>query len=70
MRKKRTVQRSIFEIFSDHEIGRELKAISEFLDGHPEILDWVELDLHVREVYDTGRQGLTSETVLRCALLK
>lgn len=70
MRKKRTVQASIFDLYSDHEIGKELKAISEFLDAHPEFLDWVELDLHVEEVCDTGRHGLTSETVLRCALLK
>ena len=70
MRKKRTIQSSIFDLYSDHEIGKELKAISEFLDAHPVFVDWVELDLHVDDVYDTGRQGLSSETVLRCALLK
>lgn len=70
MRKTRTVQPSIFENYSDHEIGKELKAISNFLDKHPKFIDWVELDLHKKDVFDTGRQGLTSETVLRCGLLK
>ena len=70
MRKKRTVQMSIFDLYSEHEIGKELKAISDYLDDHPEFLDWVELDLHVKEVFDVGRHGLSSETVLRCGLLK
>lgn len=70
MRKKRTVQSSIFDLYSDHEIGKELKAISEFIDAHPQFLEWVEIDLYVKEVFDTGRHGLSSETVLRCALLK
>jgi len=30
----------------------------------------VVMDLHLKDVYDTGRQGLTAESVLRCALLK
>lgn len=70
MRKKRTVQASIFEVYSNHETGKELKAISQFLDKHPEFIDWVELDLREEDVLDTGREGLTSETVLRCGLLK
>ena len=60
MRKKRNVQVSIFDLYSDHEIGKELKFISGYLDNHPEFLDWVELDLHVDEIYDTGRHGLSS----------
>ncbi|OED40431.1 hypothetical protein AB833_12010, partial [Chromatiales bacterium (ex Bugula neritina AB1)] len=70
MRKTRTVQASIFENYADHETGQEFKAISRFLDEHPEFCDWVELDLRTEDVFDTGRQGLTSETVLRCGLLK
>ncbi len=70
MRKNRNIYVSIFDLYSDHEIGKELKAISEFLDVHPEFVDWVELDLRKKEAVDTGRQGLSSETVLRCALLK
>ena len=70
MRKKCTDQVSIFDLFSNHDIGKELKAISKRLDQHRELLDWVAMDLHLKDVYDTGRQGLPAESVLRCALLK
>jgi IS5 family transposase len=70
MRKTRTDQVSIFDSFSNHDIGKELKAMSERLDAHREMLEWVALDLHRKDVYDTGRQGLPAESVLRCALLK
>ena len=39
-------------------------------DRHRELLEWVVLDLHLKDVHDTGRQGLPAESVLRCALLK
>jgi hypothetical protein len=29
MRQERTVQASLFDLFADHEIGRELKAMSQ-----------------------------------------
>ena len=32
MRQKRTVQATTFEVFSDHEVGRELQTMSEWLD--------------------------------------
>ena len=70
MRKKCTDQVSIFDLFSNHDIGKELKAMSKRLDQHRAILDWVAMDLHLKDVYDTGRQGLSAESVLRCALLK
>ena len=70
MRKKCTDQVSIFDLFSNHDIGKELKAMSKRLDQHREILDWVAMDLHLKDVYATGRQGLPAESVLRCALLK
>jgi len=34
MRQERTVQASLFDLFADHEIGRELKAMSQWLDEH------------------------------------
>lgn len=34
MRAKRTHQMSIYEAFSKHEIGQELKTVSDWLDGH------------------------------------
>jgi len=70
MRQTRTGQVSIFDRFSNHDIGKELKAMSARLDRHRELLEWVVLDLHLKDVYDTGRQGLPAESVLRCALLK
>ena len=70
MREERTIQASIFDVFSKHELGRELKAISVWLDDHREVLRWVSADLGRHGVKPTGRKGLSAETVLRCALLK
>ena len=70
MRQERTVQASIFDVFAGHEIGRELKAMSEWLDGHRALLSLVAEDLRRDGVRATGRQGLPAEAVLRCALLK
>lgn len=70
MRIQRTANTSIFDLFSDHAIGLELKAISAFLDRHVEILEWVAADLRVKDVKKTGRTGLPAESVFRCALLK
>ena len=70
MRQERTVQASLFDLFAGHEIGRELKAMSAWLDGHRELLGLVAGDLRRHGVKETGRQGLPAEAVLRCALLK
>ena len=70
MRQVRTVQASIFDLFAGHEIGRELKAMSDWLDGHRELLSLVAEDLRRHGVKETGRHGLPAEAVLRSALLK
>jgi IS5 family transposase len=70
MRQERTIQASIFDRFAGHEIGRELRAMSGWLDEHPALIALVAKDLHRRGVKQTGRQGLPAESVLRCALLK
>lgn len=70
MRKKRITQVSIFDIFSEHEIGKELKGMSERLEQNRVILEWVAKDLRLKDVTDTGRQGLPAESVIRCAILK
>ena len=70
MRQERTVQASIFDVFARHEIGRELKAISQWLDEHAELVELVAADLLRHGVKPTGRQGLPAESVLRCGLLK
>jgi IS5 family transposase len=70
MRQERTVQSSIFDLFAGHEIGCELKAMSQWLDAHRDLLELVAGDLHRHGVKETGREGLPAEAVLRCALLK
>jgi transposase, IS5 family len=70
MRQERTVQASIFDVFATHEIGRELNAMSQWLDEHRALLGLVARDLVRVGVKDTGRQGLPAEAVLRCAFLK
>ncbi len=70
MREKRTIQSSIFEQYAKHEIGRELEAMSDWLDLQPELLDWVGMDLRTHPVVATGRKGLSIDSVLRCAILK
>jgi IS5 family transposase len=70
MRQKRTVQSSIFDVYAEHDIGRELKAMSDGLDAHSEILEWVAEDLCRPAAKHTGRIGMSAESILRCAILK
>ena len=70
MRQERTVQATIFEVFAGHEIGCELKAISQWLDRQSTLVSLVAGDLRRHGVRETGRRGLPAEAVLRCALLK
>jgi len=70
MRQERTVQCTLFDIFAAHEIGCELKAMSQWLDEHRDLLGLVAANLRRHALKDTGRHGLTAEAVLRCALLK
>ena len=71
MRQPRVVQATIFENFAQHDIGRELKAMSELLDQHRDkLLSLVMKDLGGGAVNATGRDGLSAETVVRCGLLK
>jgi len=70
MRQERTVQATIFEVFAQHEIGCELKAMSQWLDGQSGLISQVAADLRQQGVRETGRRGLPAESVPRCALLK
>src|SRR5262249_45426061 len=65
-----TVQATIFEVFAQHEIGCELKAMSQWLDGQGGLIGLVADDLRRQGARQTGRRGLPAESVLRCALLK
>jgi transposase, IS5 family len=70
MRQERTVQASLFDRFADHEIGRELKTMSQWLDEHRELIGLAAEDLRRHGVKETGREGVPAESVVRCALLK
>src|SRR6185437_12814295 len=70
MRQERIIQASVFDVFAAHEIGRELKVVSRWLDEHRSLLYLVIGDLRRHGIQETGRQGLPAEAVLRCALLK
>src|SRR5436305_6140144 len=70
MRQERIIQATIFEVFAEHEIGRELKAISQWLDEHRGLLSLVAGDLRRHGIQETGRHGSPAEAVVRCALLK
>ena len=64
MRQERTVQASLFDLFADHEIGRELKAMSQWLDEHRELIGLAAEDLRRHGVQGdrarrpAGRVGL------------
>ena len=70
MRQERTIQATIFEVLRGHQIGCELKVISDWLDGQRALVSLVASDLRREGLHQTGRRGLPAETVLRCALLK
>jgi IS5 family transposase len=70
MRKKWDEQLSIWHYLPKNRVSRELRGISEVLDTHPEILEDVYKDLSQAHRVDTGRDGMTAEQVLRCAVLK
>src|SRR6201998_4085499 len=70
MRQERTIQATIFEVFAQHEIGCELKAMSQWLDGQRQLTSLVAGDLRRQGVRETGRRGLPAESVLRCAVLQ
>ena len=70
MRKKWDEQLSIWHYLPKNQISQELRSISEILDAHPEVLERVYQDLSQSHRVDTGRDGMTAEQVLRCAILK
>jgi IS5 family transposase len=68
MRQERTVQASLFDLFAEHEIGRELKAMSQWLDEDRELIGPVAEDLRRHGVKETGRQGGTTRLAPRRTL--
>ena len=68
MRQEHTVQATIFEVFARHEIGCELKAVSQWLDGQRGLVSLVAGDLRRQGVRETGRRGFVGrECVALCA---
>ena len=70
MRKKRNPQCRLDLACVPHKICKELSGMSEWLDAHPESIDWVFAELDTGATFDTGRMGLSAESVLRIALLR
>jgi IS5 family transposase len=70
MRQKLNPQLNLFTTVANTQIGKELEQMSRILDDTPGLLQVVFDDLVKAKRPDTGRQGLTAEQVLRCAVLK
>ena len=70
MRQNCKNQLPLSPFWPDHQLGKELKAISEILDQNPQISDLFLQDLCDKVSSKTGAPGLSAEQVLRCALLK
>ena len=70
MRKRFNPQMSLFSPMARSSIVKELEQISHILDATPAVMDLVFQDLVKTHRPDTGREGLTAEQVLRCAILK
>src|SRR4030042_6103655 len=70
MRRKRDPQQNLLYFMARNKGARELEAISLVLDQNLGILDLVCRDLVKYQRTDTGRDGMTAEQVLRCAILK
>ena len=70
MRQRRLAQISIFENYSQHEYGQQLKRLSDYLDQNPDLQEMLEDDLIDYTKNHVGRLGLTVENIFRCLLLK
>jgi len=70
MRKKKEPQLNLLNLMPRNKIAQELEAIAHLLDANQDILDLVYCDLVKHRRQDTGRNGMTAEQVLRCAILK
>lgn len=70
MRQNCKKQLPLMPFWPDHQLGKELKAISEILDQNPQISDLFLQDPCDKVSSKTGAPGLSAEQVLRCALLK
>ncbi len=70
MRQKFNPQLSIFTTMARNQIAKELQQISKVLDATPKVVELAFRDLVRSARPTTGREGMTAEQVLRCAILK
>ena len=70
MRRKFNPKMNLFSPMARSSIVKELEQISTILDATPSVMDLVFENLVKTHRPDTGREGLTAEQVLRCAILK
>jgi IS5 family transposase len=70
MRRKFNPQMNLFSPVMRNSIVGELEQISHILDATPTVMELVFEDLIKTRRPDTGREGMTAEQVVRCAILK
>ncbi len=70
MRQNRENQLPLAPLWPHHQLGEELRVISEILDGNPSISEMLLHDLCDTSSPDNGAPGLSGEQVVRCAVLK
>ena len=61
---------NLFMTMARNKIAKELQLMSQVLDATPKVLDLLYQDLVRSARPTTGREGMTTEQVLRCAILK
>ncbi len=70
MRYKFNPQLNIFTTMARNQIAKELREMSKVLDATPSVVELAFQDLTRSARPTTGREGMTAEQVLRCAILK
>lgn len=70
MRRTLPDQLDLVPAFHTHVRSRELEAMSQILDAHPEAARWVLSDLVGRRSSSKGREGMSGEQVLRAMVVK
>ena len=70
MRRKFNPQMNLFSPVMRNSIVGEFEQISHILDATPTVMELVFRDLIKTRRPDTGREGMTAEQVVRCAILK
>jgi hypothetical protein len=70
MRQERIIQASIFDVFAGHEIGRELEAISRWLDEHRSVLSLVIGDLRMELAFTLSWNDAQSAQASRLHFLR